>query len=81
MFSQEASCHAQPHIQAALARRRQAPQTVPPAGGRDQLARGRLAALEDAELRAAADRLRERAAAGEPNEGLLPESFALVREA
>ena len=39
-----------------------------------------LSALEDAELRAAADRLRERAAAGEANEGLLPESFALVRE-
>lgn len=42
---------------------------------------GGLSALTDAELRAAADRLRERAAAGEPNEGLLPESFALVREA
>lgn len=40
-----------------------------------------LSALEDAELRAAADRLRERATAGEANEGLLPESFALVREA
>ena len=40
-----------------------------------------LSALEDAELRATADRLRERAAAGEPNESLLPESFTLVREA
>lgn len=40
-----------------------------------------LSALTDAELRATADRLRERAAAGEANESLLPESFALVREA
>ena len=35
----------------------------------------------DEELRAMADHLRERAAAGEANESLLPESFALVREA
>ena len=40
-----------------------------------------LSALTDAELRATADRLRERAATGEANESLLPESFALVREA
>ena len=40
-----------------------------------------LSALTDAELRATADRLRERAVAGEANESLLPESFALVREA
>ena len=40
-----------------------------------------LSALTEAELRAVADRLRERAADGEPNESLLPESFALVREA
>ena len=39
-FPQEAFSHAQPHIKAALARRRQAPQAVPPAGGRDQRARG-----------------------------------------
>ena len=35
----------------------------------------------DEELRAMADHLRERATAGEANEKLLPESFALVREA
>ena len=35
----------------------------------------------DEELRAMADHLRERATAGEPNESLLPESFALMREA
>ena len=40
-----------------------------------------LSALTEAELRAVADRLRERAADGEPNESLLPESFALMREA
>ena len=40
-----------------------------------------LSALMEAELRAVADRLRERAADGEPNESLLPESFALMREA
>ena len=40
-----------------------------------------LAALPESELRAVADRLRERAADGEPNERLLPESFALMREA
>lgn len=32
-----------------------------------------LSALTEAELRAVADRLRERAADGEPNESLLPE--------
>lgn len=32
-------------------------------------------------MRATADRLRERAAAGEANESLMPESFVLVREA
>ena len=37
--------------------------------------------LEDAELRAEADRLRERARADEPLDELLPEAFALVREA
>ncbi|HEX3319039.1 MAG TPA: preprotein translocase subunit SecA [Solirubrobacteraceae bacterium] len=37
--------------------------------------------LEDAELRAAADELRERAGNGEPLDDLLPETFALVREA
>ena len=42
---------------------------------------GGLTALTEAELRAVADRLRERAADGEPNESLLPESFALMREA
>lgn len=40
-----------------------------------------LAALTESELRAIADRLRERACAGEENERLLPESFALMREA
>ena len=40
-----------------------------------------LSALTEAELRAVADRLRERAVDGEPNENLLPESFALMREA
>lgn len=40
-----------------------------------------LAALPESELRAMADRLRERACAGEENERLLPESFALMREA
>lgn len=40
-----------------------------------------LSALTEVELRAVADRLRERAADGEPNESLLPESFALMREA
>ena len=40
-----------------------------------------LAALAEPELRAMADRLRERACAGEENERLLPESFALMREA
>mgnify|MGYP004662003941 FL=1 len=40
-----------------------------------------LAALPESELRAIADRLRERACAGEENERLLPESFALMREA
>ena len=39
-----------------------------------------LSALTDAELRATADRLRERAAAGEANESLLPESWAHVGE-
>ena len=42
---------------------------------------GDIAALAEPELRAMADRLRERAADGEPNESLLPESFALMREA
>ena len=37
--------------------------------------------MTDAELRATADCLRERATAGEANEKLLPESFALMREA
>src|SRR6267143_2126406 len=37
--------------------------------------------LEDAELRSEADELRERAKAGESLEDLLPEAFALVREA
>jgi len=37
--------------------------------------------LEDAELREHADALRERAVAGEPLAKLLPESFALTREA
>src|SRR4051794_24434282 len=37
--------------------------------------------LDDAELRAAADALRERARDGESLDDLLPESFALVREA
>ena len=36
--------------------------------------------LDDAELRASADALRERARNGEPIEDLLPETFALVRE-
>ena len=40
-----------------------------------------LAALTESELRAIADRLRERACASEENERLLPESFALMREA
>ena len=40
-----------------------------------------ISALTEAELRAVADRLRERAADGEPSESLLPESFALMREA
>ncbi len=35
----------------------------------------------DAELRELADHLRERASAGEANDKLLPESFALIREA
>src|SRR5919106_6072216 len=37
--------------------------------------------LEDSELREEADKLRERARNGESLEDLLPESFALVREA
>src|SRR3954451_5274103 len=37
--------------------------------------------LEDEELRASADALRERARDGESLEDLLPETFALVREA
>ena len=37
--------------------------------------------LEDAELRTEADALRERARNGEPLDDLLPESFALTREA
>jgi preprotein translocase subunit SecA len=37
--------------------------------------------LEDSELRAEADRLRERARGGESLEDLLPEAFALTREA
>src|ERR671915_175723 len=37
--------------------------------------------LDDAELRAEADRLRERARDGEDLEALLPEAFALTREA
>lgn len=81
MFSQEASYHAQPRRQAALARRRQAPRQYRRIVDRINSLEGGLAALADAELRATADRLRERAAAGEANEGLLPESFALVREA
>src|SRR3712207_6699352 len=39
-----------------------------------------LELLEDDELRAQADALRERARDGEPLEDLLPETFALVRE-
>src|SRR5215216_5378838 len=39
-----------------------------------------LELLDDAELRANADGLRERARNGEPLEDLLPETFALVRE-
>src|SRR5690349_9566465 len=39
-----------------------------------------LELLDDAELRAQADALRERARNGEPLEDLLPETFALVRE-
>ncbi|HEX5780944.1 MAG TPA: preprotein translocase subunit SecA, partial [Solirubrobacteraceae bacterium] len=39
-----------------------------------------LELLDDAELRANADAVRERARAGEPLEDLLPETFALVRE-
>ena len=39
-----------------------------------------LELLDDAELRANADALRERARGGEPLEELLPETFALVRE-
>src|SRR5919108_568719 len=39
-----------------------------------------LELLDDAELRANADSLRERARNGEPLEDLLPETFALVRE-
>ena len=42
---------------------------------------GGLTALAEPELRSTADRLRERACAGEGNERLLPESFALMREA
>ena len=42
---------------------------------------GGLAALAEPKLRAMADRLRERACSGEENERLLPESFALMREA
>ena len=56
--------------------------------GRYQLAAGRagaleegLAALGDAELRSLSDGLRGRAAAGEAVDALLPEAFALVREA
>jgi preprotein translocase subunit SecA len=37
--------------------------------------------LDDAELRSEADELRQRAANGEPLDDLLPESFALTREA
>jgi preprotein translocase subunit SecA len=37
--------------------------------------------LDDAELRSEADALRERARNGEPVDDLLPEAFALVREA
>src|SRR5829696_2600211 len=37
--------------------------------------------LDDAELRAEADELRKRAGEGEPLDDLLPEAFALVREA
>src|SRR5919106_3133271 len=37
--------------------------------------------LDDSELRAEADALRERAGNGEPLDDLLPEAFALVREA
>src|SRR5918997_2548482 len=40
-----------------------------------------LELLDDAELRAQADALRERAHDGEPLDDLLPETFALVREA
>jgi preprotein translocase subunit SecA len=39
-----------------------------------------LELLEDAELRAQADALRERARGGEPLDDLLPETFAVVRE-
>src|SRR5687768_16331960 len=39
-----------------------------------------LELLEDDELRAHADRLRERARNGEPLDDLLPETFAVVRE-
>src|SRR3712207_7255902 len=39
-----------------------------------------LELLDDAELRAQADGLRERARNGEPLEDLLPETFAVVRE-
>src|SRR4051794_9504798 len=39
-----------------------------------------LELLEDDELRAQADRLRERARGGEPLDDLIPETFALVRE-
>ncbi|HYM58755.1 MAG TPA: preprotein translocase subunit SecA, partial [Solirubrobacteraceae bacterium] len=39
-----------------------------------------LELLDDEELRAQADSLRERARNGEPLEGLLPETFAVVRE-
>lgn len=42
---------------------------------------GGLVEASDEELRSMADRLRERACAGEENERLLPESFALMREA
>ena len=37
--------------------------------------------LDDSELRAEADSLRERARNGEPLDDLLPEAFALCREA